>query len=92
MIQKIGEFMKKWGGRLSVIFGVCFMIVTLVFQLRGLNSYQYYDERRYNNVIEVPIVANYFIGFVFIIAGFRKEWIWGLKRRIKNNFKIKARK
>jgi len=83
MIQLIGEFMKKWGSKLSVMFGLLFIGITFVFQLKGIDSYQYYDQRRYNAVIEVPIVVNYFVGLILIVCGFRREWLQELKRKMK---------
>ncbi|NIG52798.1 hypothetical protein [Chitinophaga sp. Cy-1792] len=85
MIKAIGEFMQKWGNLLGVLFGIFIALIGLILQLRGTNSYPFYFEK-FKEVVDFPIWANYVFGFVFVSTNLRREWFWGVKRRLKKIF------
>ncbi|WP_343693204.1 hypothetical protein [Chitinophaga sp.] len=83
MIQRLGFFLRKWGNLTLVVIGVIFILVTIAINLRGITNYEYYDVRRYNSVMHVPLIANYCVGGLMILLGFKKEWISDIGRRLR---------
>lgn len=83
MIQELGDFLKKWGNVLVVLLGCILIIVSVILQLMEVEYYEYYDLRRYESVIRVPISINYYIGAFLILISFKRKWFSSIKEKVK---------
>jgi len=83
MIQRLGDFMHKWGNVVLIAVGVILIISSIGLQLRGVTEIEVYEQNRYKSAMPFFVISNYFVGGLFIILGIKRQWIIDIVKRIR---------
>ncbi|SCC37600.1 hypothetical protein GA0116948_10736 [Chitinophaga costaii] len=73
MIQWLSYFLKRFRYVIGFLFGLIVCIITIRLSILGITSYLYYDPKRYEGPIHIPVVGNYIIGVGAMALSFRRS-------------------
>ncbi|MBC9914053.1 hypothetical protein [Chitinophaga varians] len=83
IMEKLNKWSARWGSIFVVSVGVLLILITAIWQWRGGTSYEYYDLRRHNGVVDITLEINYALGSLMLLVGFRKAWLVKWKSKVK---------
>lgn len=79
MIQWLSSFLRRFRYLIGFLFGLIVCIITIRLSLFCVTSYKYYDPKRYEQPVDIPVEINYVIGLGSMVLSFRRSWLLTLK-------------